>query len=73
MTKLMDVETGEVFTEGNNINEIMEVLNEDSGDWSYYYRSDCSMVDAYFCETEDSGKLDCDGENADTIYEVIED
>jgi hypothetical protein len=51
----------------------MEVLNEDSGDWSYYYRSDCSMVDAYFCETEDSGKLDCDGENADTIYEVIED
>lgn len=73
MTKLMNVETGEVFAAGNNINEIMEELNEDDGDWSYYYRSDSSMVDAYFCETEESGKFDYDGENADTIYDVIED
>ena len=72
MTKLMNVETGEVFAAGNNINEIMEELNEDDGDWSYYYRSDCSMVDAYFCESEESGKFDYDGKNADTIYDVIE-
>ncbi len=55
-----------------NINEILEELNKNS-DWSYYYRPAHSTVDAYFCKRGESGKFDYDGENADEIYDVIED
>lgn len=71
MTKLMDM--GEIFVEGKNIDEIMEKLNNGDGDWSYYYRPDCSMVDAYFCEEEGFCKLDFNGDYADAMYDVIED
>jgi hypothetical protein len=67
MTKLMD-STGHVFTEGENISEIMEELNKDSGDWEYWYRP-CGVVNAYFAK---DGETDYNGEEADVIYGVIE-
>ena len=68
MTKLMDC-AGNVFAEGENINEIMEELNCSHSDWEYWYRP-CGVVDAYYCKY---GKYDYDGEEADAIYDVIED
>ena len=68
MTKLMDC-AGNVFAEGENINEIMEELNKDNGDWEYCYRSSCEVVNAYYCK---SGASDYNGEEAEETYDVIE-
>ena len=69
MTKLLD-SAGHVFTEGENIDKIMEELNKDNGEWEYWYRHSCGVVDAYFSK---DGESDVRGENADEIYEVVED
>ena len=69
MTKLMD-SAGNVFVEGKNIDEIIEELNKDNGDWEYWYRRPYGVVDAYFSK---DGESDVLGENADEIYEVVED
>lgn len=70
MIKLINA--GEVFATGNTIDEIVEELNE-SGDWYYVYRPEASVVDAYFATDEDEANSDTNGENADEIYDVIED
>lgn len=72
MVKLMDI-AGNVFAEGENINEIIEQLNNDpngASEWKYYYRPDSDVVNAYYCK---SGEFDYGGEQADEIYDVIED
>lgn len=78
MVALMD-KRGHVFAEGKNIDEIMEELNKDNGDWEYWYRRSngdenwyrrpYGVVDAYFSK---DGESDVLGEEADEIYEVIE-
>lgn len=68
MTKLMDC-AGNVFAEGENINEIIEELNKDNDDWAYYYRPNSDLVNAYYCKF---GGFDYNGEEADETYDVIE-
>lgn len=70
MIKLIN--NGEVFAAGNTVEEIVEELNE-SGDWYYVYRPDASVVDTYFATDKDEANSDTNGENADEIYDVIED
>lgn len=68
--KLMD-NSGEVFAEGNSIDEILSELNADpdgSNEWRYYYRDDAEVVNAYFIK---DGENDISGENADETYDVI--
>lgn len=72
MTKLID-NVGNVFAEGEDIDKILEELNDDSNgsnEWRYYYRLSDGAVDAYFAK---DGESDVNGEEADEIYDVIED
>ena len=71
MVKLID-STGEIFTKGETIHEIIKELNDDSNgsnEWRYYYRPD-GVVNGYF---NTDGEFDVCGEKADVTYNVIND
>ena len=73
MVKLID-STGEVFIEGETIQEIIKELNDDSkgnNEWRYYYRPSDGVVNAYF--NTDLGESDVCGKNANVTYDVISD
>ena len=73
MVKLID-STGEIFAEGETIDEILKELNDDSNgsnEWRYYYCPAYGVVNAYF--NTDLGEFDVCGEKADATYDVIDD
>lgn len=67
MIKLID-NIGDVYAEGNSIDEIIEELNR-TEEFRYYYRPKCGIVNAYFDNAEND---ECGGW-ADESYKVIED
>lgn len=69
------VDSNEVVTRGNNIEEVVREMNsgaENGNEWYFVYRPDAGVVDGYLDASEEEADADLDGEKADVIYDVVE-